>query len=134
MNFADLNLVAVFIAAVVTYLFAWFWYSYKAFGQEWSRGLGYRSEELNMQWYHFVGGFLVSFVTAWVFAGIINHYNILDVREGVELGFWIWLGFIVTTFFSGYLWEKKTFNVFLINIGFQLISLLFLGAFLTYWR
>lgn len=134
MILADVNFAAVFVGALITYLFGWFWYSPKAFGQEWMRGLGYRREEVSMQWYHFLGGFLVSFVTAWVLAALILSLNITDITEGVSFAFWIWLGFIATTFFGGYLWEKKTFNVYLINIGFQLVSLLFLGAFLTYWR
>lgn len=134
MILADVNFIAVFIGALAVYLLGWFWYSSKAFGQEWIRGLGYRSEELSMQWYHFVGGFLTAFVTAWVFAGLIDFFDILDVLDGMQLGFWIWLGFIATTCFGGYLWERKTFNVYLINVGYHLVSLLFLGAFLTYWN
>lgn len=133
MILTEVNFVSILIGALATYLLGWFWYSPKVFGHEWIRGLGYRSEEISVQWYHFVGGFLVAFVTAWIFAGLINYFEIDEIKEGVQLGFWIWLGFIATTCFSGYLWERKTFNVYLINIGYHLVALLFLGAFLTYW-
>lgn len=133
MNLSDVNLVSVFIGAIITYLLGWFWYSPRVFGHEWMRGIGFRAEELSVQWYHFVGGFLVALVTAWVFANLITYFNIVEIGEGVWLGFWLWLGFIATTCFSGFLWERKTFNVYLINVGYHLVSLLFLGAFLTYW-
>ncbi len=134
MVLTDVNFAAVFIATLAVYLFGWFWYSPKAFGKAWIRGLGYRKEEITMQWYHLLGGFAVTFLTAWILAALIRNFAIIEIQAGVSFAFWIWLGFIFPSFFAGYLWEKKTFTVFLINVGFQLVSLLFFGAFLTYWR
>lgn len=131
---AQVNFISVILASIIVYLLGWFWYSPKVFGKVWMKGLGYRRDEIDMQWYHFLAGFLTIFVTAWVFAGIMQTFMLTDLSEGVELGFWIWLGFVATALFNGFLYQKMTFTVYLVNAGYQLVSLLFLGGFLIYWR
>ncbi len=56
------------------------------------------------------------------------------VASGLQLGFWMWLGLIVTTHVNGVLYEKRPFALFAINMGHYLVSLLAAGAILALWR
>lgn len=128
----DVDFLPVVIAAFIHYLFGWLWYT-KLFGRSWLEGMGYRQTDCQCEWYHYLGGFAVSFLTAWVFAGLLDRFYIRDIEAGGWFGFYVWLGFGLTKFFSGYLWTKENFNVFLINASYSLIGLVFFGLFLTWW-
>lgn len=133
MNLLDVHFQPVVIAAVIQFLFGWLWYSPCLFGKVWESH-GCCKEGCQPGAVQWIGGFLVSLVTAWVFAAILNHFVVVDIRQGAELGFYIWLGFIATKIVSAYIWTKMSFPLLLINAGHQLISLVFFGAFLTYWK
>jgi hypothetical protein len=61
-------------------------------------------------------------------------FGVNSLPEGLLVAFLIWLGFIVTTQYSAVIWAKKPLNVFLCDIGCELLSLLAMGAILSLWR
>ena len=84
------------------------------------------------------GIFLVSIVSSLVMCYILAHFaayaGAIDVASGLQLGFWMWLGLIVTTHVNGVIYEKRPFALFAINMGHYLVSLLAAGAILALWR
>lgn len=127
------DFIAVIIATIVNNALAMAWYSPKFLGTVWAKEHQFDLETLKPSPLHFIGAVLVSFLTAFVFSLIINWVGINTSFEGMALGFLIWLGFVVTTHFSGVIWAKKPFKVYLIDTGFQLVSLLIMGAILGFW-
>lgn len=133
MAFSDINFLAIVVIIIFNMILGMLWYSPKVFGTVWAREHNFELTDLKATPLHYVGAIVVSFVMAVVFAIIINWLDIFTVSDGLKLGFTIWLGFIATTHFSGVLWAKKPLNVYFIDSGFQLISMLFMGALLTAW-
>lgn len=104
---SQVNLIAVIVASIIVYLFGWFLYSPKGFGKVWMQGVGYRKQEIDMQWYHFLGGFLTVLVAAWVFAGLIQTFALNALGEGVEFGFSIALGFAAVALFNDLFMKRQ---------------------------
>ena len=54
--------------------------------------------------------------------------------DGAHVGFWVWLGFIATTYFSAVIWQKMHPKEFFIHVGYSLIALLLMGGVLAVWH
>jgi len=50
---------------------------------------------------------------------------------GLDLGFTMWIGFIAPIMFGIVLWERKPVRLYLLNVMFQLISLLVMAVILS---
>ena len=78
--------------------------------------------------------FAVSLVTAYVLAHFVKFMGAETARAGMLTGFWLWLGFVVTTNASTVLFEGRPAGLYLINNGYHLVGLLGMGAVLAVWR
>src|SRR5919199_5046110 len=78
--------------------------------------------------------FAVSLVTAYVLAHFVRFTGAETARAGMLTGFWLWLGFVVTTSLATVLFEGRPVGLYLINNGYQLVGLLGMGALLAVWR
>jgi hypothetical protein len=134
----DVNLMAVIIATIANIALGFAWYSKALFGKQWMRELGLseasmkaNKEGMNKTYALMT---LASLVMAYVLAHVISVFDAQTVFEGIQGGFWVWLGFIATTALNGVLWEKKSWNFYGITAGYYLVSLCLMGAILTLWQ
>ncbi|MBI3341789.1 DUF1761 domain-containing protein, partial [Candidatus Curtissbacteria bacterium] len=77
---------------------------------------------------------LGALVMSYVLAHFVQLGTNATAVDGAMVGFWIWLGFIATTTLSSVLWERKSWNLYLLNNGYYLVLLLINGALLTVWK
>ena len=113
---------AVIIAAVVNIVLGALWYNPNFLGKAWAFTHGFREDALKGTPKTYAGAFLVGFVIAYVLGLVLNKLQVNTVAGAMTSAFWLWLGFIVTTHFSGVLWAKKPFQAYLIDVGFYLVS------------
>lgn len=109
------------------------WYSPALFGTLWAKEHRFEYSDLKPTALHYIGAIIVSLITVIVFYNFVHWFNITKISEGIKLGFWIWLGFIATTHFSGVIWAKKPYKAYLVDTGFQLASMVMMGAILSVW-
>jgi hypothetical protein len=133
----DVNLVAVLVAAVVSFMIGWAWYSPMLFGNIWMKESGIKmpakiTPEIKKQMMRSMSlGFLFAFLTNYIFARFLGSMNVYSAGDVVQLGFWIWLGFTLPVVMTGYLWENKTFHLVLIAAGQTFVSLLVGGLLIS---
>jgi hypothetical protein len=72
-----------------------------------------------------------SLVMAIVFDSVLVRIGIETIPCGALAGLAIWLGFVMPPMLSSVVYEKKSFELFLINSGFQLVALIVMGAILA---
>lgn len=77
--------------------------------------------------------FVSTLLTAYVIALCINAMLITNIEEGVLLGSILWIGFVATTMANGVLFQHMVWELFLINGGYQLASILVMSIILTLW-
>jgi len=133
----SLNLLAVIAAAVVSVIVGSMWYG-PLFGKIWIKEMGWTEEEIkkgknqNMN-KAYILTIIASLVSAFVLGQIISGTSTVGAWDGAMIGFWAWLGFGVPLFLSNVLWEGKSWKMFQINAGYQLVTWVLMGAILGAW-
>jgi len=130
----DVNYVALLVAGVASMIIGYLWYSKTLFGNQRMKlskvseaDIKAASKEMPKLYGTM---YLASLVMAYVVAMFISKIGVTDVMGGVTVAFWAWLGFIATTMLTGVLYERKPLNLYFINAGYQLVTLVVMGAIL----
>jgi len=130
----DVNWIAVIAAAVLHFVLGMIWYSPKVFGGTWIKLTGAKEEDMEGAGKAMVGAGVIALIIAFVMAKFVGWTGVSTFAGGACLGFWAWLGFIGAIQFSGVLWEKRPFQLYLINTSVALISLVLQGGILASWQ
>lgn len=126
----ELNYVAIFLAALASYIAGAVWYSPLLFVKPWMKYSGMEKEDTsgsNMPLLYFLG-FVGNVVMAFVLAYFIALSGSATQTQAIKLVLWLWLGFAGTVHFSQWVWSNKHFNLFLINAGQTLVAMIIMGA------
>ena len=131
-----INYWAVVGGAVFLFVMGMIWYG-PLFGKVWGRIMGAehmsKEEMAKMQKQMmpmYVAQVLLGFVTSYVLYTFVKMSGM-----GMEVAFWIWLGFSMPMA-AGAMWDTKkgyAMKKFLITSGYQLVTLLVLGYAFAMW-
>lgn len=131
------NYVAVLGAAVVGFIIGMIWYSPPLFGKAWMRlsGIDQRKmEDMKKKMApSMVAGFIAMLIMSFVLAHVIRFATAANLVQGLQAGFWVWLGFVATVMLGMVLWEGKPFRLYVLNAAHYLVVLLLMGAMLASW-
>ena len=134
MQHFPINYLALLVATLAKFFFGWLWYSPLLFGKSWMALTNCDPEQMKSRLPRIVPADLIStFILAFVLVHAVHYAGARGAAQGAAVGFFNWLGFIGAVSFVTTLYEKRPFKLFLINNGFQLISLLFMGAIVAVW-
>lgn len=130
------NYLAIAVAAIACFLLEAFWYSY--FLQTWLDGIG-----RTRQWMLSAGispaiQYGTALVSAAVIAMTISCVTQLTGRQtvfrGIRVAVLLWVGIVVTTWGTEYIFEVRPVSLFAVNAGFWLLGMVFMGAIVGGWR
>ncbi|HEY3251262.1 MAG TPA: DUF1761 domain-containing protein [Ignavibacteria bacterium] len=139
----SINLLPVIAAAVLNMAIGMLWYSPFVLGKLWIKSMGpgqagktsgefQQSGSANPLIYVF--NTIAALIFAYVLAHIMKFAFISSFGDGVIVGFWVWLGFVVTTVLPGYLYEKRSKVLYFIFILYQLVAICLMGGLLAIWK
>lgn len=122
MNTADLNVWAVLVATLTTMVLGFLWYSPALFGNAWMKQIGLKKEDIS-------GGSPLTYVFtaltalggAFILALLFTMSDDQTIGTGVALGLLVGLS-IALKVGMNYLFESRTFKLFLITSGYHLVS------------
>lgn len=141
MPLVDINYPAVMTATLVTLALGALWYSSALFGPRSIRlpiGIpGLSSADPGRP--HRAGqvafvSILCQLVMALIVAVLMSLTGFGTLVQGLLLGFLVWLGFAAPLGLSGNVVSQKGIGTWFIDTGYQLLSLLVIGAILGVWR
>jgi hypothetical protein len=130
------NYLAILVAAIACFLLEAGWYSY--FMQPWLNGIG-----RTMAWLVSTGvnpalQYGTALVSAAVMATAISCVTQLTgpqtALRGVKVGVLLWLGFVITTVSTEYVFEVRPWSLWGINGGFWLLGMALMGAIVGGWK
>jgi len=131
MQFAGMNLLAIVLAAVASFMFGWLWYGI-LFSDAWLRACGKTREEMhadNPSPTPFIISFVGLIVMACVLAGVLRHGpGEMTLASGMITGAFVWLGFVATTLAVNNAFRGAKPALTLIDGGHWLGVLLLQGA------
>jgi hypothetical protein len=135
MNLSSINWLAVVVAAVLSLVVGFVWYSKPVFLLPWLKGIE-KDESFAQQAnpMTFVFSFLSSILEAVFVTFLLTAMGSTTLVSGITAGFMIWLGFVFTTHWVNDLFSKRSFGFTLITSGYHLVMLLIMGALLAVWR
>jgi len=131
------NYLAIVVAAVACFLFEAGWYSY--FLQRWHDGIG-----RTRAWLMSPAGnnpalqYGTALISAAVIATAISCVTQLTgpqtALRGIKVAALLWLGFVLTTWSTEYVFEVRPWSLLGINAGFWLIGMALMGAIVGAWK
>src|SRR3989344_682372 len=128
--FITVNWIAIVIAAVARFVVGAMWYSPMVFGKQGKETVGSSPSEVPEAIAVQAVG---SLVMAYVLAQIIGHIGATDLWTGAVVGLMMWLGFVASIMLPGVMFEKPPMNFFFIYSGYQLVTMLVMGAIIAVW-
>lgn len=136
---ANINVLAILVAAVLTFVLGMVWYSPALFARQWMAAQGYTPEKLEEMKRKgmtraYAASVLCNFVTAYVVALLASYTSATTFAQGLWLGFLSWLGFAATIGLTANLFSGKPLAAWVIDAGYQLAYLVLMGVLLSVWR
>ena len=126
---------AMLVAAIIRFVVGGLWFSPFAFAEPWRRLVGLSAEQMKATMPKAIAADVVaSLLMAWVLAHAVVYAGATTLGLGAAVGFFNWLGFIAVIQFTAVLYEQRSLKLFAIQSGFNLVSLLLMGALLAVWR
>jgi Protein of unknown function (DUF1761) len=132
MTFAGVNYWAVLVAAVAAWIAGAAWYM--SLGKAWQAAVGMTPEKMQAArnnpyaWVPFVLVFVGHVVMAWTLAGILGHFGMVNVKDGVITGALCWFGFVLTTILANNAFAMRSYRLTAIDAGRYLLVLVIMGA------
>ena len=74
-----------------------------------------------------------SLLTAFVLSQFTQVAGAVTLLDGATIGLWAWLGFAVPLLLSSVLWEGKSWRLYQINTGYQLVTMVVMGVIVAMW-
>ena len=138
MMLAEVNYLAILVATVASFILGMLWYSPLMFGNIWLKLMGFSPAKIKAGKKKGMGkvmffAFLGTLVSSYILAQFLKIANAVTIKDGLQVGFLIWLGFTATTMLGSVLWEGKPVKLYLINAAHGLTSLLVASAILISW-
>lgn len=139
MTAVDINYAAVLVGGVANMIIGSIWYSPMVFGKKWMELSGHvmkemtpevKKEMMRMYTMTFIGALLTSFVMAH----IVDYAGSATLMDGIQTGFWVWLGIVAPVLMTEYLFNKRPIMGYAISVGYHLVSLTVIGAILSMWQ
>ncbi len=134
-----INYTAVGVSALAYWLLGALWYSPLLFANRFITLMRLTPEQLTAMQAsgankeHAIA-LLNSLILAYVLAHFVRYIGAETISDGMQTGFWLWLGFIATSNLETVLFEMRPLGLYLISSGYHLVGLLGMGALLAVWR
>ncbi len=126
-----MNLVPWVLASFAGYVLGAIWYG-PLFGNVWKRLVRLTPKrretlEATLQ-LRYLGALANAVVMAGVVGVLLGFLGWSGWRNGMIVGFWLWLGFVAPVTFSPVLWQGQPVKAWLLHNGYYLLTLLVMGV------
>lgn len=130
-----INYLAVLVAVIIRMALGALWYSPLLFVRQWQALTGVSTATLTARLGRGIAvDAITSLIMAFALANIVGASHIGDWANGAGAGFWVWLGFVATTAAPLWAYEDRPTGLLAINLGYNLVSLVLMGALLAVWQ
>ena len=137
-DLGSLNYLAIVVGIIINQALGAAWYG--ALGKPWMAEVGFTQEDLeamkgtSRQWYPYVVAIVSALIFTLGLALLVRGMGAEDFVGGLILGLLAAIAFIVTSYATTYSFEGRSLRLFLINIGYPLISYAIIGVLLAVWQ
>ena len=136
-EYGDINYLAVLVGIVINMAVGALWYSPVAFAKDWMAMTGVTKEYMEEHKDEAYIGYAVS-VVASVFivfslAVVVQLARAISAADGLLLGLYAGIGFVAATQAANYTFEARPIRLYLINVGYPVVTFALIGILLALW-
>ena len=141
----EVNWLAVLVAGIVNMVVGFLWYG-PLFGKKWmelsnispEKAAEARAKGQSGMTKQYIITFIGSLVTAFVLYYFISYTfgfkQASGVAEGMWVGFWVWLGFVMPISMHAVLWGgTKSWKLWCLDVTHYLVALVLMSAVIAGW-
>lgn len=136
-SFAGINWLAVIVSGAAAMMIGFMWYG-PLFGNAWKKANKFTDKDMkNMKITPKMAmslGTINSFVMAIFLALIISALNSNSLVSGILAGVVLWAGIAATTRVNSVIFEQRTVSLYIINTGYDLVTILTMAIILSIWK
>lgn len=127
---ADVNYLAVVVAAIATFILGGLWYAPFLFGNAWKRVNGFTDADLAKRSMPatFGAAFILQLISALVLAFFVGQEA--TAHYGALFGAHVGLAWVLTSFGVTYAFEGRPLSLLMINGGYHVVSFVVMGTIL----
>jgi len=127
----SINHVAVWVAAIVYFLFGWLWYT--VFGAAWVAAMGKTSMGAGgaVYFWSFILGLILAYATA---VALARHPEDQTVSQGVSFALFMGIALFATQTLNQALYSGTPLLLWLINTGYVVVGFAIMGAIIGGWK
>jgi len=135
----DVNILAVIVAAIASFVLGMLWFSPVLFGKAWMKEMGITAEKIEASKKkgmakEMIVAVINAIVAAYVLAYFLGIAALAGVGSPITIAILIWLGFMATIFVDGVLWEEKSMRLFAIQSGNRLAAVILMTLIVGLWN
>jgi hypothetical protein len=135
MNFNQLHWLAIFTAAVSTFILGGLWYSPVLFGGVWLRANRFTESQVKNfnKGRAFLGAAVLALVMSFNLAMFLSDPK-TTIWWGITAGALAGLGWVAASFAIVALFENRSWSYIFVNASYQVVGFLIMGVILGGWR
>src|SRR2546427_10479566 len=135
-SLTGINWLAVIATGIVSWVIGGCWYSPPVFGKRWMALLGMKVEGGMPEGAGkaLAGGLVLAIFTSLILVLFVYGLKAVGLVEGAEVGFLVWLGFVLTHGVTNVMFERRPPALFGITQAELLITYTVIGIILAVWR
>jgi len=130
------NLLAVLVAALSSFLLGGFWYSPALLGKVWQKEGSHLPCRVNENGRHpaivFALSFVLALVAAFFFARMLPPAS--DLLQCIRTGAKVGVAFVAASFGINYAFAGNSFKLWLVDAGYHIAQFSIFGVVLGLWR
>ncbi|NNC78348.1 MAG: DUF1761 domain-containing protein [Woeseiaceae bacterium] len=129
----DINIWAVLVAAVSSFLLGGLWYSPMLFLNPWNKAMNRSDGEKGPHPAQTFGiAFAFALLSAFLFAKLLGPAP--QMLYAVHMGFFVGLGFVAASFGINYQFANRPFSALFIDGGYHTAQFVLFGVVLGFWH
>jgi len=126
------NFIALAVLTLIAFVASSVWYSPLLFGRQFLELSGATASPQPSPAKALLE-LLRTFVLGYVIARLMIRLNVMSLKDALEFGFWLWVGFPVILLTGSILWQNVPWQLAAIHSGDWLIKLLLIPVGLELW-
>lgn len=128
-----INHLAVFVAAIVFFLFGFVWYTL-LFGKLWAQLSGVPAGSMTPNIAVLIGTFVIGWFIAYICAIALGKAADNTAKDGLQFGLFMSIGLVASTMLIGALNSAQPLALWAINAGYVVVGITIISAIVAAWR
>jgi len=127
-----INIWAILVAGIVKFMIGATWYAPKVFGNVWMREIGLKQEDLKDPKIPVLITAILGLLTAFSLAVVMALAGVSGI-SAVALSLVIAIGIVCTMISQGFLFDGRSFRLYMIYGGHYAVEIVVMGAIIGFW-